>query len=634
MIVFGEEINEKDLTVVLDFLHRHKSCVKEIGFKKYFPKLYEELMQVQYPEGFTFAQKIFHFFNNDLEFELGKCPVCGKRTKFKNFSKGYQKYCNSVCMGQDPTFWAKHTETNLQRYGVVNPGQSEKIKEKIQETNLQKYGYKCSFQSQDVKQKIKETNLQKYGKEYYNNPNKISETLKSKTEEELKIIIEKRSETYKNKTGYTCPFNNPDVIEKIQKSNLKKYGFIKYAQTEECRKILSDIKLSYTPERKEEINKKRSETCMSKYGTKSVSQVDEFKKKSFETRRLETFKKYPNVIDRNNEIFICTCTDINCNLCQNKQFKIYRKVYCNRQQHNEELCTIKNPVKHSSSYEEKDFSNFIKEIYDGEIILNDRQILDGKEIDIFLPQMNMGFEYNGVYFHSELHKDITYHQEKTLLAKSKGIELIQIWEDDWFFKNNTIKNFIKSKLNIFKTNINADQCNLTEVEDEETKKFINENSIYDYDCSNFNVGLYYDKELIYCMSFENITTNIYKLCGFCSKGNINIINGFHNILSYFIKLYFPKKIISYSSLELMNDKIYKDNGFMEIEITYPTYLWANESTENFHLYNCRKHRYNFTENQLKQMKLDNMSEDETMYNQNYFKCYNSGYILFELNIDS
>ena len=35
------------------------------------------------------------------------------------------------------------------------------------------------------------------------------------------------------------------------------------------------------------------------------------------------------------------------------------------------------------------------------IILHDRNILNGKEIDIFIPKLKIGVEYNGLYWHSE-----------------------------------------------------------------------------------------------------------------------------------------------------------------------------------------------------------------------------------------
>ena len=69
--------------------------------------------------------------------------------------------------------------------------------------------------------------------------------------------------------------------------------------------------------------------------------------------------------------------------------------------------------------------NFIK-LHTDNIITSDRKILNGKEIDILLPDLNIGFEFNGLYWHSELYRDKNYHLAKSKLCENKGIQLIHI----------------------------------------------------------------------------------------------------------------------------------------------------------------------------------------------------------------
>lgn len=67
-----------------------------------------------------------------------------------------------------------------------------------------------------------------------------------------------------------------------------------------------------------------------------------------------------------------------------------------------------------------------------EFIKNDRNILGGLEIDIYLPEFKIGIECNGEYWHAS-NNDLPhahpkdYHFHKFLLAKSKGIRLFQFW---------------------------------------------------------------------------------------------------------------------------------------------------------------------------------------------------------------
>ena len=72
-------------------------------------------------------------------------------------------------------------------------------------------------------------------------------------------------------------------------------------------------------------------------------------------------------------------------------------------------CPICNPVQ--SSQFEKDVHQYIKSIYDGKIEVNKR--FGHSEIDIFLPELNLGFECNGNYWHNDTNKDNNYHIDKT-----------------------------------------------------------------------------------------------------------------------------------------------------------------------------------------------------------------------------
>lgn len=630
MILYNETFDENNLNDVHNILLHHKSCVKEDVFKKYFYNLYEELNKIIFPDEFVFAQKLYHFFNNDKELNLGLCKVCKKRTSFISFKQGYRLYCGFSCMGADKDFWDKHEKTSLEKYGTKFPAQAPEIKEKIKETNIERYNSTCTLNSHEIRQKIKENNLKKHGKEFYNNPNKISETYKNKSQEEWKEIIEKREKTYENKTGYKNPFSNPNVIKQIKENNLKTYG-CEYVQcTEESRKKLSELKKSYSDEKNKEINDKRAKTCQEVYGVEFVSKLDTIKEKISKTKIQKTIDKYEHVIDVDGySKFICECTDCTCSKCKEKQFTIYRNIYFQRKNNNEEICIIKNPLKQSShSKEEKEFGNYISEIYNGIIILNDRNILNGMEIDVYLPELKIGYEFNGVYFHSEYYKSKEYHQEKSLLAKSLGIKLIQIWEDDWYYKTDIIKKMIKYELNLC-DKINSNDCNVQLISKLDTNNFFNNNSIKEYISSDINLGLYYNNELLEVLTFNYTNNDEIIISQYCKNYDIKIINGFDKILKEFIKKYKPHNIKFYSSLDISINQLLLNNQFKSIGVTSVNYMWANSSTKNLKLYNYPKHRFNFTQKDMEEM---NCFCEEDMYKNGYYKCYDSGFEIYELII--
>ena len=87
---------------------------------------------------------------------------------------------------------------------------------------------------------------------------------------------------------------------------------------------------------------------------------------------------------------------------------------------------------------ETELFNFVSHIYEGVVIQSDRNTLDGFEIDVLAPSLNIGFEFNGDYWHSNkvllASRGVTaeeYHLEKMRNAFSRGVSLYFVWESDW-----------------------------------------------------------------------------------------------------------------------------------------------------------------------------------------------------------
>jgi len=103
------------------------------------------------------------------------CIKCGKNTKFNKPSKGYYKYCSLKCSANSDDIKKKKKQTNLDKYGVENPFQSEAIKEKIKQSNLEKYGVEYGLQNKEIREKQKQTNIERYGVENQSQNVKIKE---------------------------------------------------------------------------------------------------------------------------------------------------------------------------------------------------------------------------------------------------------------------------------------------------------------------------------------------------------------------------------------------------------------------------------------------------------------------------
>lgn len=113
----------------------------------------------------------------------------------------------------------------------------------------------------------------------------------------------------------------------------------------------------------------------------------------------------------------------------------------------EKYSSEKHNIKATSKVE-KEVTRYVKEIYHDEIIENDKTLIKNNnakflEIDIFLPKLNLGIEFNGVHWHSTFFKNMNYHKDKVEICRNKNIKLIHIYEDLWKLKKDYIKNIIK-----------------------------------------------------------------------------------------------------------------------------------------------------------------------------------------------
>ena len=98
---------------------------------------------------------------------------------------------------------------------------------------------------------------------------------------------------------------------------------------------------------------------------------------------------------------------------------------------------------HKVSKPEIEVQDFVKSL-GYEIETNNRKILKGKELDIFIPSLNKAIEFNGVYWHySEKYFVPGKHATKSNLCKEKNIKLFHLREDLWLNKKEKMKKVIK-----------------------------------------------------------------------------------------------------------------------------------------------------------------------------------------------
>lgn len=430
----------------------------------------------------------------------------------------------------------KMKQTNLKKYGTENVMQNKNVQQKVIQTNLKKYGVKYGLQNEEIKNKSKQTNLKKYGVEYTLQSKIIKEKIKKTNLKKYncenvmqnKDIQLKLHKTNLKKYGSITPFGNKDIQDKIRKTNLKKYGVGCVLKSDIIRNKIKQTNLkkygNVSPFGNKDIQNKTKQTNLKRYG------VENFLNNNDNRNRIEqtNLKKYGNVSpfgnkDIQNKINTtnlqkygtkyplqnknirnkCTITNINKNcehykLLRNKNKLREFLLKISDKDRNTQYCANKLNLNVSTldkwinfhnlrlemnfsnnrSHYETDIIEWLRTFYKGNILTNYKGF-SKYEIDIYIPEFNLGIEFNGTYWHSNLKVNKNYHYEKSLFFENLGIRLIHIFEYEWNNErqNPILKNIIKNVMQCSTNKIYARECKIIVKKSKEMREFFDKNNI-------------------------------------------------------------------------------------------------------------------------------------------------------------
>ena len=261
-----------------------------------------------------------------------------------------------------------------------------------------------------------------------------------------------------------------------------------------------------------------------------------------------------------------------------------------------------------------------------------KDLLNGLEIDIYIPDKKIGIEFNGTYWHSEEIKGKTYHLNKTLRAYKKGIHLIHIFEYEWEDeqKRRKILDMLRRMINpSSNTIVYARKTELREVGSSESTEFLEENHLQGSINSSINYGLYYNNKLVALMTFGKPRFNKeyqWELHRLAYKNGVIVVGGADKLFKHFIKENNPSSIISYCDISKFDGHVYPRLGFKATlsDITEPNYMWVDSHT------NIALPRYKTMKHKLLAAGLGtpDMTENDIMESLGYTKVYDCGNLRF------
>ena len=249
-------------------------------------------------------------------------------------------------------------------------------------------------------------------------------------------------------------------------------------------------------------------------------------------------------------------------------------------------------------------SNPEKEIYEHictivgkeNVSCNDRSILgNGKEIDIFIPSLKIGFEYNGLYWHNEATgKGKWYHYDKTEQCEKQGIKLIQIFEDEYLNKKDLVLKKIEYCLNASHNlkKISARKCTVKEVDFDVIREFLDKNHIQGAVKSSIYLASFYDGAIVGAMSFTKDGEKRWILTRYATRNDLICRGLGGKMFSYFVKVYRPDEVKTFADRRWTSFGInlYEQIGFKFDGKSNPDYRYvlATNPKERIHKFNFRK----------------------------------------------
>lgn len=316
--------------------------------------------------------------------------------------------------------------------------------------------------------------------------------------------------------------------------------------------------------------------------------------------------------------------DLICLKCQNKcQKTLHATMYGSQ-------CPTCNPP-----WQYMPVSKWQQEIFDyvstltTDVVLNDRKVLDGKELDIYVPSHKFAIECNGIYWHSQAvgQYDKNHAEVKRKLACASNINLLTIFEDEWRDKKDILKSMIQHRLNKSKMTVPARKCTIQLVKPIQLRDFFNQNHIDGYVKSSYGLALMLENKIIAACTLrwaknysDKATIEIARLC-FLKDHHIQ--GGLSKLITNAKKVALKQnatKLVTYTDGRF-GGRGYLNAGIQFEKETVPRFWWTD--------FKQRYDRFKFRADKSK-----NLSELQIAKQAGVTKIYGCSNLLYSIQLDS
>jgi hypothetical protein len=220
-------------------------------------------------------------------------------------------------------------------------------------------------------------------------------------------------------------------------------------------------------------------------------------------------------------------------------------------------------------------------------VLGEWDVLDGREIDIWIPSRRLAIEYHGLWWHSmKMLPPNRFDQDyrKYLSCLSRGIRLLQIYSDDWELRRSVILDLL-NRLADHKYGRRVYKTKAREISKDCAENFLGRNHYLSGSSSpgSLYVGLFSGDEMVAASVFRWMDGASLEWVRHSVLSGIRSWNPGSYCLETALKVLGPERVVSFSDNRLHIGNLYKKLGFM----------YDGETGQSYEYTDGRKRKHKF-----------------------------------------
>lgn len=225
---------------------------------------------------------------------------------------------------------------------------------------------------------------------------------------------------------------------------------------------------------------------------------------------------------------------------------------------------------------EAEVADFIR-LYADDVETTVRYIAGVTELDIYIPSLRLGVECQGVYWHSaQAGKGPDYHKRKRDAVTKAGVQLIQVWEDDWRNRRPVVEKMLVHKLHASRLpSVPARKTEAVALTMAQSRAFFEANHLQGHVNASHYFGLRSESgELVAAMSLKRTSSSkVLRLERYATSMRVP---GGHSKLVRYAERELPgwESLITFADLEVSDGELYECTGWVREAELAPDYKYV------------------------------------------------------------